>query len=235
MTKTKGEIVNRAYSWLRISGLTSPATPKENEKALEVLEGMMAEYNSRNICTTFIFEDVPDEATESGIPLQFFLAASYCLGRRMAPDFGKQITQLQDRAATGALANWTARTAKVNQINQPNRMARGNGNTFRFQSWFRYYRTDADAPISCDTLELSIDEIDFFDVNFNTYLKTGETITSFTVDSTNGVEVLNTELSGTVITLKCKGKLSGFQTVTLTLQTSGGRSNPAVVNFNITP
>lgn len=234
MTKTKGEIVNRAYSWIRISGLTSPPTPKETEKALEVLEGMMAEYDSRNICTEFNFEDVPDEATESGIANQFFLAAAYCLGRRMAPEFGKQLTQLQDRTATASLSNWTARTAKTNSIGQPRRMPRGNGNTFRNQSWFRYYRTGADAPVSCDTLELKVDELNFFDVNFDTYLKTDETITSFTVDSTNGIEVLSSVKSDAIITLECKGKLAGFQTVTLVLQTSRGRSNPAVVNFNIT-
>jgi hypothetical protein len=173
-TKTKGEIVNRAYSWLRISGITKRPQPREIESALDVLEAMAYELDSRNICTSYSFEDVPDPDTESGIGNAFFLAAAYNLGLRMAPDFGKQLTQDQKLQATQSMSNWSARTSKTNSINHPRRQPRGSGNNFRGPNWIRYYKDAADAPISCDTEQITRDSINDYTYSIADYLQDGE-------------------------------------------------------------
>jgi len=69
MSLTKIEHVLRAYSALRISGLTSKPTADNRATGLAELEDMMNEFRSRNICSTYIFEDEPEANTDSGISL----------------------------------------------------------------------------------------------------------------------------------------------------------------------
>ena len=234
MSLTKGEHVLRAYRVIRISGLTTKPTPQEVELGLSELEDMMSEFRSRNICSTYVFEDDPDVNTESEIATEFNNATQKCLGVRLAPYFGKEAEMSVQRQATQALSNWGARTGKTNMINPPNRQPRGSGNNFRFPNWVRFYRFDGDAPISCDTFTLKVDAIDFFLVDFTNYLLDGATITSFTTEVTNGITLLNITQDGAKFNMECKGVFGGSQTITLTITTSTGRINPQLVNFNIT-
>ena len=65
MGKLKVDLVNRAYDWLRISGLTSNPLPEEVAIALDIQENMMYEFQSRNICSSWVFEECPDPNTDS--------------------------------------------------------------------------------------------------------------------------------------------------------------------------
>lgn len=234
MSLTKVEHVNRAYKALRISGLTTVPTPGEIEECLIELEDMMNEFRSRNICSSYIFEDEPNPNTDSGIAVAYNNATQKCLAVRIAPVFGKVAMEETRRQATQALSNWSARSGKTNMINPPNRQARGSGNTFRFPNWVRFYRFDGDAPIECDTFSLKVDAVDFFTVDFSGYLLDGATITSFTTEVTNGIRLLNIAQDVDKFTMECKGVSAGYETITLTITTSSGRVNPQLINFNIT-
>ena len=234
MSKTKIEHILEAYDYLRISGLTSEPTPDETTKALIRLEDMMNEFQSRNICSSYIFEQEPNPNTDSGIDPAYNNATATCLALRLAPSFGIMLNQDIRGLATSGLSNWSARSGKVNQIQPSRRQPRGSGNTFRFSNWTRYYRAGNPAPISCTTFDLKVDETDFFGIGFGGYLLDGATITSYKVESTNGIEVLNHAQDVDVINLECKGIAAGYQTVTITVTTSTGRVNPEVINFNIT-
>ena len=234
MSKLKGDLVNRAYQWLRISGLTSKATPEEISTALSVMEDMLIEFKSRNICSNYVFEEFPDPSTDSRLEPEFNNAVETNLALRMANFFGKEAPATLSRMATQSLSNWSARTARVNMINPPNRQPRGSGNTFRFSNWVRYYRFENNAPISCETLDLKVDEINSFGIDFRNYLNMGETISSFTLEESNGVEILSSSESLGIVTIECKGLLPGVQTVLITINTSDGRVNPELVYFNIT-
>tara|TARA_R110002020_G_scaffold467655_1_gene691385 strand:+ start:18941 stop:19651 length:711 start_codon:yes stop_codon:yes gene_type:complete len=233
MSLTKVEHVLRAYSVIRISGLTSSPNPSEIELGLSELEDMMAEFKTRNICSSYFFEDEPDPNTNSEIDPVYNNATQKCLAVRLAPYFGKEALPSIQKQATQALSNWSARSGKTNMIKPSNRQPRGSGNTFRFPTWVRFYRFEDGAPISCDTFNLKIDEINFFSVDFNGYLLDGATILSFTLDVSSGIEVISSSESGGFVNLECKGLKAGYNPVTITIATSTGRVNPEKVNFNI--
>lgn len=234
MSLLNSEQILRAYSAIRISGLTSNPEPEEMELGFNELIDMMAEFNSRNICTQYIFQDEPDINAESGIATEFNNALQKCLAVRLAPFFGKEASPLLQRQASQGVSNWAARTAKVNQINPSRRQPKGSGNTFRFTNWTRFYRNGEEAPISCSTFDLKVGAIDFFAVDFSRYLLEGATITSYTIENTNGIEVIQDTQDVDMINLEVKGVQAGYQTATITITTSTGRVNPELINFNIT-
>ena len=234
MSLLNSEQILRAYASLRISGLTSKPLPEEMELGFNELVDMMAEFNSRNICTNYIFQDEPDINAESGIATAFNNALQKCLAVRLAPFFGKEASMLLQRQASQGVSNWAARTAVVNQITPSRRQARGSGNTFRFSNWTRFYRAGNPAPISCDTFDLKVDAIDFFGVDFSRYLLEGATIDSYTIESTSGIEIITDVQDVDVINLEVKGIQAGYQTATITVTTSTGRVNPELINFNVT-
>ena len=234
MSLLNSEQILRAYSSLRISGLTSKPLPEEMELGFNELIDMMAEFNSRNICTEYIFQDEPDINAESGIATAFNNALQKCLAVRLAPFFDKAVPQLLINQASQGASNWAARTAKVNQISPSRRQAKGSGNTFRFSNWTRFYRAGNPAPISCSTFDLKVDAIDFFGIDFSRYLLEGATIDSYTIESTNGIEIITDVQDVDVINLEVKGVSAGYQTATITVTTSTGRVNPELINFNVT-
>ena len=69
--ETKGDIINRAFSALRISGITADPSPEDLELALGKLENMAAELAGRNIHTNFAFEDDPDPNTPHNMERKF--------------------------------------------------------------------------------------------------------------------------------------------------------------------
>jgi hypothetical protein len=234
MSLLNSEQILRAYSALRISGLTSNPSPEEMELGFNELIDMMAEFNSRNICTEYIFQDEPDINAESGIAAAFNNALQKCLAVRLAPFFDKQVPQLLQAQASQGVSNWAARTARVNQISPSRRQARGSGNTFRFSNWTRFYRAGNPAPISCSTFDLKVDAVDFFGVDFSRYLLDEATIISYTVESTSGIDITQDVQDGDLINLEVKGVQAGYQTATITITTSTGRVNPELINFNVT-
>ncbi len=235
MSLTKVEHVNRAYKALRISGLTTTPSPEEINDCLIELEDMMNEFRSRNICSSYIFEDIPEPNTDSGIDVAYNNATQKCLAVRIAPVFGKVAMDETKRQATQALSNWSARSGKVNMIQPPNRQARGSGNTFRFPNWVRFYRFDGNAPIECDTFTLKVGATDIFAVDFSGYLLEGGSIVDFSTDVSNGINLIEITQDGDRFIMKCKGVFGGYQTIKLTVETSpAGRINPQIINFNIT-
>ena len=244
MIPTKGEIINDAYSQLRISGLTVDATGKEKETALNRLEGMAAEFEGRNICINYIFEELPDTSTSTGVSLQFQQMLATNLAVRLIPDFGKNSQQspsLMDlkKQANQSLSNASARTAKVNRTNYPDRMPVGSGNTFRLgNKWRRFYREAGNPVISCETKELPLNSIASYVVSWSNFLADGETIASFIIESTSGLTVSEAAIqnSSTEIFYKALGTSCGAQTVTISIVTTSSAPENAdteTINFNV--
>lgn len=234
MSKKKIEHIDKAYKRLRISGITVDPSNSDVVDALETLEDMMYTFTSRNICSSYVFEDVLDPNTDSGIDPSFNEATADNLAIRMASNFGKAIPIELAKLARAGLSNWSARTARFKHISPPNRQPKGSGNTFRFVNWLRYYRLENGSPISCDTLELKVDEIETFTIDFSNYLLDGATIVSAVLEPTKGVEIISESFTDTDVTMECKGITCGSQTVKITVTTSTGRVNPETVFFNIT-
>lgn len=233
MSKSKVEIVQKAYEILRISGLTTKAVPEELSLGIDELEGMMHEFSARNICSSYLFEDEPEANTGANIELAYQPAVEYNLAVRLATFFGKEPTSGMMRTAMSSLATWTASSGRVNQIKNPNRMPRGSGQTFRFSNRNRYFRQENSAPIECDTNYIKVDEINNFSYNFNQYLYPDEVISSFITSVDNGLLLQASALQGTKIVMTVKGIKAGFNSILVTITTSTGRINPQTINFQV--
>ena len=239
MGKLKVDLVNRAYDWLRISGRTSNPLPEEVAIALDIQENMMYEFQSRNICSSWVFEECPDPNTDSRLEPEYNEAVSTSLALRLAALFGKSAPQELVRMATQSLSNWSARSGKVNQIAPPRRQPKGSGNTFRFINWDRYYRAGESAPISCDTFQLKVGEINVFNgvgssLDFTDYLNDLEAIVSFETKVTDGLDLITISEVDGLFTIEVQGLGCGYNTILLTVTTSDGRVNPRQINFNVT-
>ena len=146
MSKTKIEHVNRAFQWLVISGITSKPSPEETEIALSILEDMMNEFKSRNICSSYVFEETPNPNTDSEIDDSRNNAVGSCLALRLANLYGKEAPHTLQKQATQSLSSWSASVSKTNMIQPPRNQPKGSGNTFRFSNWARFYRAGNPAP-----------------------------------------------------------------------------------------
>lgn len=233
MSKTKIELVNGAYNKLRISGLTSSPEPEEVQDGLDMLEAMMAEFKSRNICSSYVAEEDPTPTLNSRLEKKYENACEWNLAVRLAPLFGKEPSMQMMNQARQSLSNWSARSAKVNMINPPNRMPRGNGNTFRFPNWVRFYRVEDNAPISCDTIQMIKEQRDSYASDFNEYVRNGESVSSYEIDSSNGITINSSSLSDNIVSFDITADKAGYQTVSIKVTTTLGRVNPTTVNINV--
>lgn len=94
-TVTKGDIVNQMYVMLRISGVTTEATPEETNMALTILERLILSLENKGLFLSFnksekLFEPDPNE--ESGISDKNAHAVILLLAKSVAPVFGKMLT-----------------------------------------------------------------------------------------------------------------------------------------------
>ncbi len=231
--KTKLQLVNRAYQAIRISGLTVNAVPEEITVALDMLQDMMHEFESRNICTGYFFEDEQDSNAKSGIDDAFNNAASMALAERLINFFGREVPIGISSQSRGGVDNWSSRTAQVRQINPAARQPRGSGSTLRFSNWRRFYGVILDAPIDCETFNLKLREVNFFTHNFTKYLHPDETIESYRVAVSRGIELLDIKQDGNLFTMQCRGLYVGYSVIEIEITTSEGRVNPEAINFNI--
>ena len=240
-TLTKNEVINRAYSQLRISGLTVTPQPGEMQNALNRLESMMAEYDGRNICLDYIFEEVPALDSSTGVDTQFNQMMETNLALRLVPDFGKQIKQddslvLLGKQATQSLSNASARSAIVNRTTYPRRQAIGSGNTFRWQRWRRFTQDAPNAPISCDTITIPLNIVKTITESWVDQLATDEVITAAIITYSNGLEQQDITVTDNSVTFTVLTKNCGAQCATISVVTD--LSDPhnfdvRVIDFNI--
>ncbi len=233
MATTKIDHVRKAYEQLVISGITTEVSPEEAVIGIERLEDMMEEFCARNICSNWLFEDDPNPNTNPELERRYNYAVETNLALRLCAIYGKEPSSTLARGAMQSLSNWSALSSKTNEILPPRRQPRGSGNTFRYENWIRFYRFENNAPISCDTFEIKEGQEDFYLVDFDNFLLANNTITEFTIDSTPGIDVLESTQVGSAINLKCRGVVAGYNTVTITVTTSAGRINPQLVNFTV--
>ncbi len=228
----KADLINDAYSQMRISGLTVQPTPNNIQLALERLEGMAAELETRTICVNYNFTEEPDPADESGIELAYRVAFSSNLALRLV-DFGKDVPPSLLALASQTMSNMSAQTFPLRETQYPQRMPIGSGNTLRTRLWQRFYQPVAQAPIDCDSHPMRLTNINDFSESWEEYLEEGEIISSFSTVVTDGIRLSNTVVDDPFITFRIEATLTGFQKLTFTITTSDGRVNVRDVFFQI--
>ena len=178
----KSEHIEDAYSQLRISGITVIPSPELQAKALNRLENMMAKFYGRNMCLGYNFEQTPDLSTESGVERKHWNMIATNLAVHLIPDFNKQVPPALNALASADYSTSSSIVAadNVRQVQPPDRMPRGSGNSYKFNHQNRYNYPDEIAPNMCESNVLSKDDIEDYTESFVAYLDS-ETISSYTI------------------------------------------------------
>lgn len=236
----KIDVISGAYSQMRISGLTVEPTPEDLVIALSRLENMMAELEGgRNICTGYNFELEPDPDSLTNVDQMFWHMIQTNLAVRLIPDFNKDVPATLINQANASLSTAGAASAakKIQDVIYPRRMPRGSGNTFRFNRLRRYQRQQEPAPNSCATNDLLVGEINAYSEPFSAYLNENESIDSFTITADSGLRLVSSANNSPVIDYTVEAVSNSangtWQQVKIEIETSEGRKEIRVIDFNI--
>jgi len=227
---SKIDIIQNAYSQLRISGLTVNPTPEDTELALTRLESMMNEFDGRTVNVGYQFEEEPLSNTESGVIPSHRNMVETNLAIRLMPDFGKEPTAILMMQAKQSYSASSAQIARerTNQVQPSQRMPRGAGNrSFR---WMRFNPpTDVIKTSSSNTLMID-GEIDDFTEDFTAWLN-NEDVSSFNVSSTEGTMVTDSSETDGIVSYRVE-LYGSTSIVTITVVTETGRIDTRLRHFN---
>lgn len=234
---TKGDIINAAYARIRISGLTVNPTPEDSEVALDVLEDMCAEFEARNICLNYNFQDVPDPADETGVSREFVGSLKDLLAWRMVMFFGLIAPMSLEALQRKSMSLLSSGTARVNRTLPSRRMPRGSGVTNRYNRWQRFNNPQQQAPIACTTNFITYSGVLDYQEDI-TYFLGDETIAAyqFDADNTNLTVVSSSELEGVIsYRVECNESARDLEIICLEVETDSGRKQTFRINFKCAP
>lgn len=227
----KGDFINKAYSRLRISGLTVNPSPEDNQIALSRLENMASRWHNKNICTGYAFETEPDVNAPHNVPRKYWDAYETSLAIELAPDFGKQLPQGLVSSQRAAYSDMLASTSKVDRIPYPARQPRGRGNRTSFR---RYYGATDQAPNECKTNEMYQDDINDYAEDFSAYLVSVEDVASYTIEADTGLTIASDSLTSPVISYQIQADtVSDLLRVKIVILTTLGRRKTRIINFKV--
>ena len=234
---SKIQAISSAYSRLRISGITVQPTAGHVNTALERLEDMMAELSeNRNICVNYNFEDLPDANAEMGVSRGVKNMIESNLAYRLAPDFNKIVPDKLRADAVQSLSGVSARVAAENlkEIRPPNRMPVGSGHRYR-ERYQRFNHFEELPKTSCKVIKMTVGEANTFTEHFDGYL-VGESIQSFTIESSSGINVTSSAISGgdIVYTVQAVDSKAVAQAVLITVTTNTNRIEIRKVDYEVT-
>ena len=239
----KMDIISRAYSLLRISGLTRIPSPSALELALVTLESLAHELNGRNICTGYNIKDDPDPNEAALVKPEHVYSLACVLVKRLLSDFGKPIT---NELMMECKAQWSflyTSTLKRRIAQYPDRMPVGEANTARFGSrWFRFYHPIAEAPNDCDTKTMIVGDTNDFTESFASYLRDTEDLASYTIEFDAGLDVTGDAITSTLreidYTVEALGAsdsttTNSLQQIIIVATTTESRVTTRLINFKL--
>jgi len=218
---TKIDIINKAYSRMRISGLTVNPSPEDVELALDRLEGIAASW-ADNYDIEYFFEENPEPTTPHTIPRKHWAAFETSLAMELLPDFGKEIPQQLMRLANAAYSRLTADYNRIKSVQYPTRQPIGSGTQRKFYRYTRFYKTDTQALAGA--YQAITNEIQDFEEYFGDYLVYGETVASYTLTADDKLTVVSESLTSPTVSYRLQfDEASELQQVIITITTSTGR------------
>jgi hypothetical protein len=238
----KIDIINGAYSIMRISGLTVLPQPNETVLALKKLEALAKILKYRGICVGYNFENKPNPNSKSGLDIAAVDAFEYLLAQRLLPDFGKGQTPDPSllKGASGAISFLYSLSTDPYIIQYPSRQPIGSGSTLRYNRFRKFFKPTEVAPNECATNRMYIDDVSDFVEDFSSYLGFNETIDSYVLTSDNGLDVSNEVLSSTNITYRVTAtgnsgtKSDLLLRVKIIATTNLNRVETRIINFELT-
>lgn len=228
----KVDIINRAYSLLKISGLTvSPSSP-DISLALMRLEDTMAEIYGD--CLGYFYEDTPDANTPHNLDRKVWHSVSAVLADRLLPDFGKVASAPFAKMAGAAFSFLASNTALQQQTVYPSRQPIGSGNSRRLGNIQRFYYPE-EQDFSCETHKMVLGDVSDFTESFTSYLRDGEDISSYVITSDDGVSVSGDTETDNIIsyTVTATGPANAYYRVKIVVTTTDSRITTRFVKFFI--
>ena len=236
---TKAELINGAYSLLRISGITVEPSGDDLMLALERLEDMAAEFEGRNIVTDYNFEQTPETTSPHNLQRKHWFAYKANLAVKLLPDFGKQPHPVLLSQQQAAYSYLVGNTAPVRESTPSPRMAIGSGNALRRFRWNRFYRPEAKAPLSANTKTMFVGDVKVFSESFVAYLDQSETISTYTIEADAGLTISDDSNTDKFVTYTVTatgvsdGSSIGLLQVKIVVTTSGSRVETRIVDFTL--
>jgi len=239
---TKVDLIIDAYSQLRISGLTVSPTPEDLEVALMRLENMAAEWQI-STDVGFNFEEQPDPNTDSNVKRAFWHTFATNLAVRLIPDFNKVAPPVLMSQAMQSYSRMAGSVGldRLNEVEYPNRMPKGSGNTLKYNRWQRFYRVSDAATNTTALIQMFKGDINDFVEHFDAYLNDGETIDSFSIVSDGGLDIVSSSNTDDDVNYRIEAtgtdetSLSNVRQVTIIVTTSDGRVETRYTLFQIFP
>lgn len=225
--RTKGEIVNNAFSLIGISSLTRAVRPDDMMRGLHSLDNMMSELEeAKNIQLGYRFTEVPDSVTEHGVQREFWDMMSYNLAVRLTAVYEIPLNmEVAGRARSSLQSAYNATAKKrVFEYSNPGRMPIGSGNSRRLP--FRRFYRDGLPPSSSDKFIRRGDVADFYE-DYTAYLEPGETIDTYGIKADVGLVLVSSSNNSPRINYRLRGEPGtggGLnRTVEVKITTSAGR------------
>ena len=237
----KSDLYKHALSNLAISGITAPMQPEDEETALTVLESLMYEMRDGwNINLNYNFEESPVGASDHGMPFAVFASIAALLALRLCKHYALPATPAlmsQANTADVVVSGWNA-SETLRPVQYPRRMARGSGNTLRWNRWQRYYRKPLRVTPDATTIYINKGEINDFTESFQSYLEAGETISSYILSLTEGLMLLTDSTDGLVVNFRIDAESRTtnrpFEQIKITITTSTGRVRERLIDVQVT-
>lgn len=172
---------------------------------------MASEFQGRNICVGYNFEQTPDTSSLHNLDRQVWYAFETNLAMRLLADFGKEAPASLARNCAASMSFLSQVAADPQMLPYPSRMPIGRGNKYYHRPW-RYYPVTESAEI-CDTTMI-VGDVDSFIEDYSAWLNNLEELTSFTIESSgSGLEVLSSSLSGSQINYELEAISVGLYTI----------------------
>ncbi len=235
----KIDIINGAYSQIRISGLTIDPSSNDNLTALRRLENLAARLFKKNSDVGYFFEDDPDVNTPHNMERAYWDSFEVILAVALCPDFGKVPPDKLLRRESAAYSDISSFTAIVRPVQPPARMPRGSGSVRYTPRFSRFYPPTERAPLSAATNTMNLDDIQDFVEHFDSFLRNGETVSSVVISSDTGLTVNSSSLStpDVLYQIKAEGTAGespgGFFRLKIVATLSSARVITRIINFEI--
>lgn len=233
---TKGEIATQALKRIRISGLTSEPDPAELVDAIQELDLMVGLWRDSGITAQYYDSPVfgqPSINQVSGVDREHTQAFVLNLAVNLCDLYGKMPTQKLAEQANVAYSS-------LFSIVMPNRegnpyLPKGAGSQYaylyRYNQFFGYEETP---PTNSDTQVIALSDTYDYTVNWDDWLVEGATVTSYTINASDGLELISHQQQGNEIYFKVTAKSIGAESIWLQVTSSqNGRVDNRIVNFNV--
>ena len=139
---TKLYILNEGFDELGLAGYVFNLSPNDQMAALRKLDALVATWEAQGLTINWGFSTDPNDSTpndEVTIPDSALTALTTALAVRLAPSYGKTVSQDTKMAAAYGLNALRTQRAVVPQQQFPDSLPIGAGNQAIYQ---KYFKTD---------------------------------------------------------------------------------------------